>query len=94
MRYIDPNLEMTPVVLFTLLLVSKRYHEVVDHYLLLAYIIVKHWRLTIILSFINVGQRTKISKTIKARTTAIFFTLRLNRSIKSQCIDSQLETTL
>jgi len=55
MRYIDPNLKMTTIVLLTLLLVSEWYYEIVDHYLLFTYIIVKHRRLTIILSFVNIG---------------------------------------
>ena len=56
MRYIYPNLKMSAIVLFTLLLVSEWYYEIIDHNLLLTYIIIKHRRLTIILSFINVGK--------------------------------------
>ena len=78
---VKPYLKVPAIVLLTLLLVSEWYHEVIDHYLLFSYIIVKHRRLSIILPFVNVGQRAKIGEAIKARTAAIFLTLRLNCSI-------------
>lgn len=55
MSYINPDLKVPTIMLLTLLLVSERYYEVVNHYLLPAYIIIKHRRLTIVLSFINVS---------------------------------------